>query len=136
MDRLTPERRGWLMSRVRSKDTTPELAVRRLVHGMGYRYRLHERRLPGSPDLVFWGQRKAIFVHGCFWHGHGNCRYARLPKSRVEFWKEKRLRNRKRDRAVEKLLRRSGWQVLIVWQCELKKPELLAIKLHDFIEGI
>lgn len=85
MDKLSPERRGWLMSRVKSKNTTPEMAVRHLVFGMGYRYRLHDKRLPGRPDLVFSGRRKIVFVNGCFWHGHGGCRYARLPKTKGEF---------------------------------------------------
>jgi len=135
MDRLSKERRGWLMSRVRSKNTGPELTVRRLVHGMGYRYRLHERRLSGTPDLVFWHRRKAVFVHGCFWHGHACCKYARLPKSRVEYWKEKLVGNKKRDVAARRKLHRLGWRTLVVWQCELKRPEHLVEKLREFLES-
>lgn len=134
MDKLSPERRGWLMSRVRSKNTSPEIAVRRLVFGMGYRYRLHGRNLPGKPDLVFAGRRKIIFVNGCFWHGHESCRYARLPETRVSFWLEKIEKTRQRDRNNKALLEASGWQVLTVWQCELKSIETLVEKLHEFIE--
>ncbi len=122
------------MSRVKSKDTSPEWAVRRLVFGMGYRYRLHDPRLPGKPDLVFAGRRKVIFVHGCFWHGHAGCRYARLPKTRVDFWADKVARNRARDGRNRRALRAAGWDVLTVWQCELKQTDKLARKLHDFLE--
>lgn len=132
---MTSERRSWLMGRIRSKNTGPELAVRRLVYGMGYRYRLHEKRLPGTPDLVFWRRRKAIFVHGCFWHSHTGCRYARLPKSRIEYWKEKLVGNKKRDAVARRELRRLGWRNLVVWQCELKRPERLAERLRDFLEA-
>lgn len=134
MDKLSPEHRGWLMSRVKPKDTTPELAVRRLVFGMGYRYRLHDKRLPGRPDLVFAGRRKIVFVNGCFWHGHKGCRYAHLPKTRVDFWRTKITNNRARDRRNIAQLEASGWTVLTVWQCELKIIEALANKLYDFLE--
>lgn len=134
MDRLSPERRGWLMSRVRSKDTTPELAVRRLVFGMGYRYRLYDKRLPGRPDLVFAGRRKVVFVNGCFWHGHRGCRYARLPRTNTDFWRKKIRKNRARDRRNAALLEASGWKVLTVWQCELKDVETLADSLYEFLE--
>ena len=134
MDELSPEHRGWLMSRGKSKDTTPELAVRRLVFGMGYRYRLHDKRLPGRPDLVFAGRRKIVFVNGCFWHGHKGCRYAHLPKTRVDFWRTKIKNNRARDRRNIAQLEASGWTVLTVWQCDLKIIEALANKLYDFLE--
>jgi DNA mismatch endonuclease (patch repair protein) len=134
VDKLSPEHRGWLMSRVKSKNTTPELAVRRLVFGMGYRYRLHDKRLPGRPDLVFPGRHKIVFVNGCFWHGHKGCRYARLPKTRVDFWREKIGKNRARDRANIALLERDGWMVLTVWQCELKTIDALATELYEFLE--
>lgn len=134
MDKLSPEHRGWLMSRVKSKDTTPELAVRRLVFGMGYRYRLHDKRLPGRPDLVFAGRRKIVFVNGCFWHGHKGCRYAHLPKTRVDCRRTKIKNNRARDRRNIAQLEASGWTVLTVWQCELKIIEALANKLYDFLE--
>lgn len=135
MDRLTPEHRSWLMSRVGSKDTKPELVVRRLVFAMGYRYRLHSKHLPGSPDLVFPGRKKVIFVNGCFWHGHPGCRYGRLPKSRVEFWQAKIDRNRERDRENIASLEADGWRVLTVWQCELKDIETLANRLNEFIQS-
>lgn len=134
MDKLTPEHRSWLMSRVKSADTTPEMAVRHLVFGMGYRYRLHDKRLPGKPDLVFPGRRKILFVNGCFWHGHEGCRYARLPKTHVDFWRAKIEHNRTRDRENVALLEADGWKVLTVWQCELKSIEKLADRLYEFIE--
>lgn len=118
-DTLSRDRRSWVMSRVRSKDTGPEMLVRRIVHGMGYRYRLHVRVLPGVPDLVFSSRRAAIFVHGCYWHQHPGCRLARVPKSRVEFWRTKLERNRERDSENLAALRRLGWRVLVVWECQL-----------------
>ncbi len=123
------------MSRVKSKDTTTEMTVRRLVFGMGYRYRLHDNRLPGKPDLVFSGRHKVLFVNGCFWHGHEDCRYARLPKTHVDFWRAKVELNRSRDMDNISLLKAGGWKILTVWQCELKDIEKLKDKLHDFIEN-
>jgi DNA mismatch endonuclease (patch repair protein) len=110
------------MSRVRAKDTKPELAVRRLVHGMGYRYRLHDKRLPGRPDLVFTARRKAIQVHGCFWHRHPDpeCHLARLPKSRQEFWIAKLDGNRARDERNAAAVRALGWEQLELWECQLR----------------
>lgn len=135
MDRLTPDRRSWLMSRVKSKNTTPEWTVRRLAFGMGYRYRLHDKRLSGTPDLVFSSRCKAIFVHGCFWHSHEGCRYAKVPKTNTEFWTQKFLRNRERDREIQRKLNAAGWKILVVWQCELKNIEQLKRTLHDFLEN-
>jgi DNA mismatch endonuclease (patch repair protein) len=135
MDRLTPERRSWLMSRVRSKNTSTELVVRRLIFGMGYRYRLHDKRLDGRPDIVFRSRRKAIFVNGCFWHGHSGCKKGRLPKSNVDEWTTKIRKNRLRDRRSIKALRSTGWSVLSIWQCEIKNLELLAKRLYEFIEA-
>ncbi|KAB0670607.1 DNA mismatch endonuclease Vsr [Oryzomonas sagensis] len=134
MDRLTPERRSWLMSRVKAKNTSPEMVVRRLVYGMGYRYRIHVEGLPGKPDLVFAGSRKAIYVNGCFWHGHEGCRYAGLPKSRVAFWAAKIARNRARDRENVSAMEADGWRVLTIWQCELKNREKISELLHDFLK--
>lgn len=134
MDRLTPSRRSWLMSRVKSVDTTPEWVIRRLVFGMGYRYRLHDKRLPGKPDLVFPSRRKVIFVHGCFWHWHEGCRYASLPKTNTEFWTAKFVRNRERDCEIQRKLNDAGWQALVVWQCELRNIEQLKRTLNDFLE--
>jgi DNA mismatch endonuclease (patch repair protein) len=124
------------MSRVRSKDTSPELVVRSLVHRMGYRFRLHRRSLPGTPDLVFPNRRKVIFVHGCFWHRHrnGRCPNARLPKSRRQFWERKLDANRVRDFKHYRLLRRLGWAVMVVWECELKHKEHLENIIVDFLE--
>lgn len=136
MDRLTPERRSWLMSRVRSKNTKPELTVRRLVFGMGYRYRLHSKNLPGKPDLVFPARRKAILVHGCFWHGHEGCRLSRTPKSNADFWLAKIVSNRERDARIITELNALNWAVLTVWQCELKDPEAIAAKIHEFLKSI
>jgi DNA mismatch endonuclease (patch repair protein) len=123
------------MSQVRSENTTPEIAVRRLIFGMGYRYRLHGKQLPGKPDLVFSGRKKVIFVNGCFWHGHKGCRYARLPKTRVDFWRAKMKTNRARDRKNVASLERNGWKVLTIWQCELKNLDKLTSKLNDFFEN-
>jgi DNA mismatch endonuclease (patch repair protein) len=132
MDNLSPEQRSSMMRRIKSKDTGPEILVRRLVYEMGYRYRLHDKRLQGKPDLAFIGRRKAIFVNGCFWHGHEECS-ARLPKSNQEYWKHKIECNRARDTRNVKLLRADGWKVLILWECELADIEVLRRTLRDFI---
>jgi DNA mismatch endonuclease (patch repair protein) len=120
-DTLTPSARSERMSRVRGKNTAPELAVRRLVHALGYRYRLHRHKLPGRPDLVFHKRHKAIFVHGCFWHRHGDsaCKLARLPKSRLDFWVPKLEANRERDHKNEERLKMMGWQSLVIWECQV-----------------
>lgn len=123
------------MSRVRSKNTAVELRVRRLVYGMGYRYRLHRRDLPGKPDLVFSGRRAVVFVHGCFWHRHEGCVLARLPKSREDFWAPKLEGNRERDARNIALLESAGWRVLVVWECETKDREVLAVRLQRFLDG-
>lgn len=135
MDTLTSAERSERMSRVRSKDTKPEILVRSLVHGMGYRYRLHDRSLPGNPDLVFPSRGKIIFVHGCFWHRHGTrCAYTRWPKSRLDFWKPKLEQNFQRDKAVMRKLRKHGWSVMIIWECQLKNRETLAGRVCAFLE--
>lgn len=133
MDTRTPEQRRRIMQAVRSKDTGPELTVRRLLHRMGYRYRLHRTDLPGRPDIAFIGRKKAVFVHGCFWHGH-DCRKGRAPKSRLDYWQPKLQGNIKRDRANKELLEARGWTVLTVWQCELCDLSALATRLQDFVE--
>ena len=117
METRTPEKRSEIMRAVGSRDTTPELAVRRIAHGQGYRYSLHARDLPGTPDIVFRTRRKAIFVHGCFWHGH-RCGKGRLPKTRTEYWSEKIAGNRLRDRKAVRRLKAAGWQTLTIWGCE------------------
>lgn len=133
MDRLSPERRGWLMSRISSKNTKPELIVRSLLHQMGYRFRIHVSDLPGKPDIVFSKRKKIIFVHGCFWHGHRECKYGRLPKSRVEFWTNKINKNQIHDEKVTAKHTAVGWQVLIVWQCDLRNNESLIQNLITFL---
>jgi len=133
MDTLSPERRSECMRSVRGEDTTPELAVRRLVHQLGFRFRLHVRSLPGKPDLVFPSRSKIIMVHGCFWHGHC-CRGGRnRPTSNVTYWSEKLERNRKRDRYVNRELKRLGWSVLRVWECELRNESRVMKKLVQFL---
>lgn len=135
MDTLTPAERSERMSRVRSEDTKPELLVRRLVHGMGYRYRLHARGLPGRPDLVFPGRGKIIFVHGCFWHRHGSCKNTRWPKSKLDFWKPKLEANSRRDRANEKALRAMGWKVMVLWECQLQDMAWVSARVRGFLDG-
>ncbi|MDQ3386844.1 MAG: very short patch repair endonuclease [Actinomycetota bacterium] len=122
------------MSRVRSKDTKPEMRVRRLIHAMGYRYRLHYRNLPGSPDIVFPERSKVIFVHGCFWHRHENCRRNRTPKSSREFWSSKLERNRVRDLTNQSRLQEMGWSVLVVWECETEEAAGLPGLIMNFLE--
>lgn len=109
------------------------MAVRKIVHALGYRYRLHVPTLPGRPDLVFPARRKIVFVHGCFWHGHNKCRYATSPKTNREFWESKFAANVARDRRVRRELKKMNWATLTVWQCELKKPEKLTERLNDFL---
>ena len=118
MDRLTRERRSWLMSRVGSADTSPELRVRRTAHALGLRYSLHRRQLPGKPDLVFRKHGVVLFVHGCFWHRHADCRRTTTPKSRRAFWVRKFERNVARDREVARDLEARGWSVEVIWECE------------------
>lgn len=134
MDTLTPAQRSRLMSHVRSTDTSVELRVRRLVHEMGFRYRLHQANLPGKPDLVFASRRAVIFVHGCFWHRHQNCRYATTPKTRVAFWKAKFKRNVERDAETLNALNKLGWRALVIWQCELSDCPILKMKIRKFLD--
>lgn len=126
------------MRAIRSTGMKPELAVRRLVHSMGYRYRLHRKDLPGKPDLVFGPRRKVIFVHGCFWHQHSDpgCKIARMPKSKPDYWKPKLARNVERDRQHQAELEANGWSVLIVWECETKanRVDRLSLVLREFLE--
>lgn len=133
MDNLSSEDRGKLMSKVRSKDTKPELLVRRAVTAMGYRYRLHCRDLPGSPDLVFLGRRKVIFVHGCFWHRHPGCKLTTTPATRESFWREKFSRNVERDATNLHRLHAMGWKTLVVWECETRKSSVLEERIRDFL---
>jgi DNA mismatch endonuclease, patch repair protein len=131
-DQLTSEGRSALMARIRGKDTKPELIVRRMLRRMGYRFHVHRRDLPGTPDIVFPNRRKAIFVHGCFWHGHG-CKAGQLPKSRVDFWAPKIAGNRSRDARKAAALRRSGWSVAVLWECRIRDPIRLERRLRIFL---
>jgi DNA mismatch endonuclease (patch repair protein) len=132
VDTLSPEARSERMSRIRGKHTVPELVVRRLLHGLGYRFRLHRKGLPGSPDLVFPGRKKVVFVHGCYWHGH-ECKWGRLPKSNIEFWQDKVARNQARDARNLTDLAAAGWSAFVVWQCQTKDPPALAKVLKRFL---
>jgi DNA mismatch endonuclease (patch repair protein) len=122
------------MSAIKSKDTKPELLVRQLAHGMGYRYRLHRKDLPGKPDLVFPGRGKVIFVHGCYWHMH-KCQYGRVvPKTNARFWREKREKTVVRDRAARRKLKRMGWDVLVIWECQTRNIPKVRKRLSDFLQ--
>jgi DNA mismatch endonuclease (patch repair protein) len=132
MDTLTKAERSERMARIKSKDTQPELRVRRLAHALGYHYRLHRQDLPGCPDLVFSSRRKVVFVHGCFWHAHQGCKVANKPRSSTDFWLAKFDRNRARDAKNLQALISSGWSVFTVWECETKHPEPLASRLVRF----
>jgi len=125
MDNISEERRSWNMSRIRSKDTSPEIRVRSFLHRSGFRFRLHAHNLPGSPDIVLPKYRTIIFVHGCFWHRHAGCKFAYTPKSRVEFWRSKFKQNIERDKSIKKLLKNLGWNVLTIWECEASDNSVL-----------
>lgn len=129
MDRLTKQRRSWNMSRIRDRDTKPEITVRSLLHRRGFRFRLHARDLPGSPDILLPKYQTALFVHGCFWHRHPGCKFAYHPKSRTAFWNNKFTANVERDKKVHNALARLGWNVIVVWECELRNLESLANRL-------
>lgn len=129
MDRLSVEKRRALMGRVKNRDTKPEISVRRLMHRLGYRFRLHRADMPGSPDLVFPSRRKAIFVHGCFWHQH-SCKRGAPPSSNTEFWHKKLERNRQRDKDVSRKLKESGWEVIVIWECELNDERKLERRIN------
>ena len=126
-------RRSILMARITGKNSKPELVVRRLAHGLGHRFRLHRRDLPGTPDLVFARLRKLIFVHGCFWHRHRGCSRTTTPKTRTAYWRDKFERNTKRDATRERQLKVLGWEVLVVWECETLDPSTLALRLQQFL---
>ena len=132
-DRLTPAERSAQMRRIRKTDTRPEMCARRAAHALGYRFRLHRRDLPGTPDLVFPRLRKVVMVNGCFWHQHEGCRLARLPRSRPEYWLPKLERNRARDAQNLVALEASGWNVLTLWECEARSVEAAAERLAPFL---
>lgn len=125
--------RSEMMAAVRSKDTKPEMLVRRLLHKSGYRYRLHRPDLPGKPDLVLPSRKKVIFVHGCFWHQH-DCAFSHVPKSNLSYWAPKLLRNQARDREHIAALRAAGWKCLVLWECQLTKPDRLLRRLTKFLD--
>lgn len=120
MDKITKEQRSYTMSRIRSKDTKPEMLVRRHLHALGFRYRLHDSKLPGHPDIVLPKWHTVIFINGCFWHRHEGCKVATMPKSNVEFWQTKFEKNVARDRKEQKALADAGWHVIVIWECEAK----------------
>lgn len=134
MDTLTPDQRSERMSLVRGKDTQPEVALQRLVSGLGFRYRKNARDIAGKPDLVFPRPRKVIFMHGCFWHRH-TCSLGRMPKSRQEFWKQKLEGNRKRDLRNARQLKKDGWRVLVVWECQLRHEDRVARRVQGFLNA-
>lgn len=141
MDKLTKEQRHRCMSAIRGKNTKPEMVVRKFLFGRGFRYRLNHPRLPGHPDIVLRKYRTVIFVNGCFWHGHDNCKYYRLPKTNVDFWRKKVERNKKRDVEEQRQLATMGWHCITIWECQLKPKvraqtlESLAFTLnHIFLE--
>jgi DNA mismatch endonuclease (patch repair protein) len=131
-DRVSQKVRSRIMASVGTHDTGPEMVLRRKLHSLGFRYRTNYPQLPGRPDLAFPALRKTIFVHGCFWHGHG-CRFGRLPKSRTEYWRQKIQANRVRDRRVLRAIRHNGWEALVVWQCRLRDIDRVIPRILDFL---
>lgn len=136
MDVLTPEQRQKNMSRIRGKETKPEIIVRKYLFSRGVRYRKNDRRLPGHPDIVFPKYHTVVFVNGCFWHGHENCRYYRLPKTNTVFWRNKIERNKERDREIITRLESLGWKVIIVWECEIKTKTEMESRLRDLYNSM
>lgn len=134
MDTLTTEQRSALMARVRASDTKPEMIVRRMIHALGYRFRLHKRDLPGTPDIVLPRLGKIVLVHGCFWHRHRGCALAREPRSNKKYWAPKLDGNARRDQKNARLLRRDGWRLMTVWECQTRSPAKLEKRLLHFLE--
>lgn len=134
-DHLTAERRSWNMSRIKGKDTRPEVLVRSMLHRAGYRFRKNVKTLPGKPDIVLPKYRTVIFVHGCFWHRHKGCKDATTPKTNTEFWQKKFERNVYNDRKHVRELRKLGWHVVTVWECQLKKPEQVFGRLEKALSS-
>lgn len=135
MDVFSPEKRSQVMSRIRSKDTKPEKIIRSILHKQGFRFRINRKDLPGKPDIVLPKYKTVIFVHGCFWHRHEGCKYAYTPKSNIDFWNKKFSSTLQRDKNIQNKLRKSGWKVLTIWECEIKEiektPELLDSLLNN-----
>ena len=134
MDRLSKAHRSWNMSRIRGRDTSPERQIRSILHGLGYRFRLHVRRLPGKPDIVLPRYQTAIFVNGCFWHRHVGCKFCYEPKSRKSFWREKFEENVKRDKRNYAELKRLGWSVTVIWECQTTNVDLIERRLQRRLE--
>ncbi len=132
-DVFSKGKRSWIMSRVRGADTRPERIIRSFLHTKGFRFRLHVSKLPGKPDIVLPKHKTLIFVNGCFWHGHRRCRRASIPTTRTAFWRRKILGNMTRDKHVQRLLRKKGWEVLTVWECQVRKPEQLQRSLASLL---
>jgi DNA mismatch endonuclease (patch repair protein) len=135
MDVLTPDQRRAVMRAIRSRNTSPEMTVRRIVHAMGLRFRLHRRDLPGTPDLVLPRWQLAVFVHGCFWHQHPGCRFATQPATRRKFWLAKFAANVERDQRAVRALRRLGWRIAVIWGCEVAKPALVRRRIRRSLAG-
>jgi DNA mismatch endonuclease (patch repair protein) len=135
-DNITPQIRSSIMSRVKGRNTKPERTVRKLLHAMGYRFRLHRKDLPGKPDIVLPKYQSVIFVHGCFWHGHEGCKRAARPTSNIEFWNSKLDSNIKRDAEAQKNLKEQGWKYLVIWQCEMRNLTTLQARLKQFLVNI
>ncbi len=133
VDTVSPARRSEIMSRIRGKGTKPELLVRSVAHRLGFRFRLHQKKLPGSPDLVFPGRKTALFVHGCFWHRHQGCRHCYVPKSNILFWREKFKKNVLRDQRARTGLEEMGWRVSVIWECETADSNRLRKKLKRLL---
>lgn len=133
VDRMSAEKRSYIMSQIRSKNTGLELAVRRMIFAMGYRYRLYAKELPGKPDIVFPGRKKVIFVHGCFWHQHQKCSMGMPPASNLAYWGPKLARTIERDRENLVSLKRSGWKVLVVWECQMQFPKQVRKRIQQFL---
>ena len=133
-DHLTVQERSWNMSRIRGKNTKPEIVVRSLLHRLGFRFRLHRKDLPGNPDIVLPKHQTAVFVHGCFWHRHPGCKYAYNPKSRIEFWQKKFAENVERDARNQQDLKQQKWNVVVVWECELRDLDQLVLRLGKVIK--
>jgi DNA mismatch endonuclease (patch repair protein) len=136
MDTLSKEKRSSIMAAVHSKDTSTELIVRRFLWSRGIRYRIHPSYLPGKPDIVIPRCKLAIFIHGCFWHGHENCSRGRLPKSRVKYWRNKIETNKSRDCLTEKKLKEKGWRQLVIWECQLRTQKAASITLPKVLDHI
>ena len=132
-DIFDPEKRSQIMSRIRGRDTRPEMIVRRIAHGLGFRFRLHRKDLPGRPDIVFPRHQAVIVVHGCFWHRHPGCKRASSPKTREGYWQNKFEANVVRDRRNETALRDLGWKVMVIWECETKDHDALATRIESFL---